>query len=152
MYVFVLCLWLIFVFGLLIHLFKKYLYADLFNKENIEKRKIEIQKQKEYYSKNQLAINLPESDELINKFNWAAFIIPGLWCICYKTWEKLLICFIPIPFVPNIIFGINGNKWALSKFYGPLDTYILEQKVLVIIGIISNLILIPMLIEKFSLT
>lgn len=120
-------------------------------KKILKKRKIEIQKQKEYYAKNQLAINLPESDELINKFNWATFIIPGLWCICYKTWGELLICFIPIPFVPNIIFGINGNKWALSKFYGPLDTYILEQKVLFIIGIISNLILIPMLIEKFSL-
>ena len=42
MYIFALCLWLVFVFGLLFHLFKKYLYADLFNKENLEKRRLEF--------------------------------------------------------------------------------------------------------------
>lgn len=69
----VLLLWLIFIFSLLVYLFKKYLYDDLFNEENINKRKIELIKEKEYLSKKVVAINLSESKALINKFNWGAF-------------------------------------------------------------------------------
>ena len=54
----VLLLWLIFIFSLLVYLFKKYLYDDLFNEENINKRKIELIKEKEYLSKKVVAINL----------------------------------------------------------------------------------------------
>lgn len=69
----VLLLWLIFIFSLLVYLFKKYLYDDLFNEENINKRNIELIKEKEYLSKKVVAINLSESKALINKFNWGAF-------------------------------------------------------------------------------
>lgn len=136
MYIFILCLWLIFVFGLLICLVK-----NLSNKEDIEKIKIEIQKEKEYLATKQLAINLPEGKKLIDKFNWAAFLIPILWGVCYCTWKQLLICVIPIPFLPNIIFGIKGNEWALSKYYRPIETYIFAQKAFIIIGIIFNLMM-----------
>ena len=152
MIIIIACLWLIFIFSLLFYLFKKYLYNDLFNQENIEKRKIEIQKQKEYLAKRQLAINLSEGKALIKKFNWAAFLIPGLWGISYKTWQQLLLCFIPIPFLANIIFGIKGNEWALSKYYSPIETYIFEQKIFIIIGIILNLTVTPILLEKFFLS
>lgn len=152
MIIIIACLWLIFIFSLLFYLFKKYLYDDLFNQENIEKRKIEIQKQKEYLAKRQFAINLSEGKALIKKFNWAAFLIPGLWGISYKTWQQLLLCFIPIPFLANIIFGIKGNEWALSKYYSPIETYIFEQKIFIIIGIILNLTVTPILLEKFFLS
>lgn len=151
MYVFILCLWLVFVFGLLIHLFKKYLYADLFNKENIEKRKIEIQQEKEYLSKKQIAINMPKSNELIDKFNWGAFLIPLIWGLYFGIGKKLFLCFIPIPLLPNIILGINANKWALSRYYRPLDTYIFEQRLFIYIGVVLNLILLPLIYESIVL-
>ncbi len=146
MYIFILCLWLIFVFGLLICLVK-----NLSNKEDIERIKIEIQKEKEYLATKQLAINLPEGKKLIDKFNWAAFLIPLLWGLYFRAGKNLLICLIPIPLLPNIIFGINANKWALAKYYRPIETYIFEQKLFIIIGIILNLIFLPLIYETIAL-
>lgn len=151
MLVTLLLLWLMFIFSLLVYLFKKYLYDDLFNEENINKRKIELIKEKEYLSKKVVAINLSESKALINKFNWGAFLIPFLWGLAFGIGIKLLICLIPIPFLPNFIFGIKGNKWALSKYYKPIEAYKFEQNLFIIIGIIINLILIPWLYETIVL-
>lgn len=58
---------------------------------------------------------------------------------------------IPIPLLPNIIFGINANKWALSKYYRPIETYIFEQKLFIIIGVILNLIFLPLIYETIAL-
>ena len=151
MYVFALCLWLVFVFGLLFHLLKKYLYADLFNKESIEKRRLEIQKEKEYLSQKQIAIDLAEGNKIANKFNWGAFLIPLLWGLYFGAGKNLLICLIPILLLPNIIFGINANKWALAKYYRPIETYIFEQKLFIIIGVILNLIFLPLIYETIAL-
>lgn len=151
MLVTVLLLWLIFILSLLFYLFKKYLYDDLFNEENIKKRKIELIKEKEYLSKKLVAINLSESKALISKFNWGAFLIPFLWGLAFGVGKNLLICLIPIPLLSNFIFGIKGNKWALSKYYKPIEAYKFEQNLFIIIGIIINLILIPWLYETIVL-
>lgn len=69
-----------------------------------------------------------------------------LWGLAFGIEIKLLICLIPIPLLPNFIFGIKGNKWALSKYYKPIEAYKFEQNLFIIVVII-NLILIPWLYE-----
>lgn len=78
-------------------------------------------------------------------------MIPFLWGLAFGIGIKLLICLIPIPLLPNFISGIKGNKWALSKYYNPIEAYKFEQNLFIIIGVIINLILIPWLYETIVL-
>lgn len=151
MLIIVLVAWIIFVLWLITYFFKKYLYNDLFNKELKHLRQVQIKEELDYYNKRIPANTLIGSDKIINSFNWAAFLIPVLWGLLNGAYKICLIGLIPIPIIPNIIAGIFANRLALPKYYKTLEAYNFEQKVFIVIGIIINLILIPLAWETIVL-
>ena len=151
MLIIVLVAWVIFVLLLIIYLFKKYLYNDLFNNELRQARQIQTKKELDYYNKRIPANTIIGSDKIINSFNWAAFLIPVLWGLLNGAYKICLVGLIPIPIIPNVVAGTFANRLALPKYYKTLETYNFEQKVFVVIGIIINLILIPLAWETIVL-
>ena len=58
--------------------------------------------------------------ECINKFNWGALVMPGLWGLFNNYWWLFFLQFIPylgvfILLVLRFVFAFCGNEWAWKK-------------------------------------
>ena len=96
--------------------------------------------------KNQEIINnFQDIDNLEHRYNWGAFLLGWFWGLFNNSYITLIQ--IPAVFIPYIgqwlslglaiCFGIQGNKWALTKkqFKSKTD-FITYQKLLACVGII----------------
>lgn len=90
-------------------------------------------------------MNLNVPPEIVNKFNWGAFLLTWIWGLFNKTYLTLII--IPLSLVPKIgllltlilsvYFGTRGNRWALeNKYFSTLEEFNKYQKKFVQFGLI----------------
>lgn len=68
--------------------------------------------------------------EAASAWNWGAFFLYPLWGFANGTWWAFLIAlFFSWSFIPNIVFGIYGSKWAWqNKQWRNLEHFISVQK------------------------
>ena len=96
-------------------------------------------------------------DEVAKRFNWGAFTFSWIWGLGNRTYITLLtLVLVFIPFVgniaaliANIIFGINGNRWAWqNKQWKSIEHFHKIQRTWACWGVslmIIGLILVPII-------
>jgi hypothetical protein len=68
-------------------------------------------------SKEQDQTLLAEQDrDILNRFNWAAFLLTPIWCLVYKLDRWAIGSHIPgINMILMLYMGFNGNKMAYER-------------------------------------
>jgi hypothetical protein len=65
----------------------------------------------------------------IDRWNWGAFILSGIWAIAHGVWIGLL-AFVPfVGFIMSFVLGSKGNEWAWrKKRWASVDSFKRSQR------------------------